>query len=51
MPTPRKGKASGAKKKAGAAAASRKATLAALKAESARQLDELIRRRLALPIE
>jgi hypothetical protein len=51
MPTPRKGKASGAKKKAGAAAASRQATLAALKAESARQLDELIRRRLALPIE
>jgi hypothetical protein len=32
-------------------AATRKAALAALTAESDRQLDELIRRRLALPLE
>lgn len=51
MPTPRTAKASKPKQKRGAAGASRQATLAALKAESARQLDELIRRRLALPIE
>jgi hypothetical protein len=58
MPTPRKSKATGGKPKAASVAsgsrspgASRRATLAALEAESARQLDDLIRRRLALPIE
>ena len=42
----RRGRGSTAKR-----AATRKAALAALTAESDRQLDELIRRRLALPLE
>ena len=42
----RRGRASTAKR-----TATRKAALAALAAESDRQLDELIRRRLALPLE
>jgi hypothetical protein len=42
----RRGRSSTAKR-----AATRKAALAALAAESDRQLDELIRRRLALPLE
>jgi hypothetical protein len=42
----RRGRSSTAKR-----TATRKAALAALAAESDRQLDELIRRRLALPLE
>jgi hypothetical protein len=51
MPAPRKPKSASLKTPALRAAARRQATLAALEAESARQLEELIRRRLALPIE
>jgi hypothetical protein len=51
MPARRKPKQTRPAKPPCRSPATREETLAALKAESARQLEELIRRRLALPIE